>query len=91
MLVLREIVQYDHTTYVEFKRKSNPTRGQGLTTAAFIKNVLELIQSVDKRAAILCYKDSCKANSIYHPSHVPTEGDEFQLYFPSTYNNNGTI
>ena len=88
---VREIVQYDHTTYVDFKRRPIPTRGQGLTTAAFIKNVLSLIQSVNKRAAILCYDDSRKVNSICHPSHVPTEGADFQVYFPRSFNNNGNM
>ena len=77
MPAVREIVQYDHNTYVEFHRRNNKTRGQGLTTAAFIENVVSLIQSIDKRATILCYEDSRKANSICHPSYVPMEGDEF--------------
>lgn len=88
---VREIVQYDHTTYVDFKQKPNPTRGQGLTTVAFIKNVLSLVQSIDKWAAILCYDDSLQANSICHPSHVPTEGAEFQVYFPRCFNHNGNM
>ena len=87
MTTVREIVQYEHTTYVEFHRRNNTTRGQGLTTAAFIKNVISFIQLVDKHAAILCYENSRNANSIYHPSHVPMEGDEFQLYFPRVFSN----
>ena len=91
MPTVREIVRYDHTTYVEFQRRNNSTRGQGLTKAAFIKNMLSLIQSVDKTAAILCYEDSQRANSICHPSHVPMEQGEFEIYFPRAYSYKGRI
>ena len=93
MTTVREIVRYKHTTYVEFQRRNNSTRGQGLTKAAFIKNMLSLIQSVDKCAAIVCYNDSSKANSICHPSHVPMDQNEFDIYFPRAhiYNNRITI
>ena len=53
MPIVREIVQYEHTTYVEFHRRNNPTRGKGLTTVVFIKNVLSLIQSIVKSAVII--------------------------------------
>ena len=43
MPAIREIVRYEHTTYVEFQRRNNSKRGQGLTMAAFIKNVLALL------------------------------------------------
>ena len=88
---VREIVRYEHTTYVEFQRRNNSTRGQGLTKAAFIKNMLSLVQSVDKTAAIICYEDSSGTNSIYHPSHVPMEQDEFEIYFPRAHAHNGRI
>ena len=63
-----------------------------MTKSAFIKNMLALIQSVDKTAAILSYDDSSQANSICHPSHVPSDHDEFKIYFPkATQTNRGLI
>ena len=91
MPILREIVKYEHTTYVEFHRRNNPTRGKGLTTVFFIKNVLSLIQSIEKSAAIICYEDNHQANSICHPSHVLMESDEFKLYFTREFKNLGRI
>ena len=71
--------------YVEFQRRNIKTHGQGLTTAAFIKDILSLIQSVNKLAAICYYDDSCKANSICHPSHISMDQEELEHYFPRTY------
>ena len=90
MPTAREIVQYEYTTYVELQRSKNTARGQGMTLTAFIKNMLALIQSVDKMAAILGYEDP-SINSICHPSHVPFDQEEFVKYFPRAYTNQGRM
>ena len=68
--------------YVEFCRRNNSTRSQGLTKVAFIKNMLSLVQLVDKCVTILYYEDSSHTNSICHPIHVLMEQEEFEIYFP---------
>ena len=87
---VREIVQSSHTAFVELHRGTRK-KSQHLTTSAFIKNMLAMFLSVDKRAAIVCYEETQKFNSICHPMHVPDSPSEFARYFPRVYNTRGTV
>lgn len=87
---VRELAQASHTAFVELHRAAKP-QGPQLPTAVFIKNVLAMFLSVDKRAAILCYDVSQNFNSICHPVHVPTATEEFARYFPRVYHTRGSI
>ena len=86
----REIAQSTYTTYCELHRA--PKHGSPPITKTFlIKNFLALLLSCDKRAAILCYDETKKINSICHPNHVPKNKDDFEKYFPHVYTTKGSM
>jgi len=87
---LREQIQSTFTCYVEMHR-SNRNKHAQLTPTIFIKNVLAMLLSVDKKVAILCYDPNKTYNSICHPVHVPSTSLEFSHYFPRVYTARGTI
>ena len=87
---VREQAQATHTAFVEL-HKALKKSAYHITASVFVKNMLALFLSVDKRAAILCYDASKTFNSICHPAHVPTTSEEFSRYFPRVYNSKGTI
>jgi len=86
---IREKAQATHTAFVELHRGAR--KGQHVPASVFIKNILAMLLSVDKRAAILCYEQERNFNSICHPVHVPTATEEFTRYFPRVYNTRGTV
>ena len=85
----REIVQCTHTSFCEFQRKQN--KNKPITKTTFVKNMLAIIQGVDKTAAILGYSTESKINSICHPNHVPESQEEFEQYFPRTFSARGNM
>jgi len=88
---VRETVQSTHTAFVELHRGKRPQGSQNIPPSIFIKNMLAMFMSVDKKAAILCYDKDKKFNSICHPMHVPASKEEFERYFPRVYNTRGTV
>ena len=87
----REIVRNVHVGFCDCQRKFNAYNGLKITKTVFMKNILALIQRADKHAAIIGYKDEIKINSLCHPNHVPHDNDEFEKYFPRTYNGKGNM
>ena len=81
---LREIAKSTYISFCDCQRR-NKTNSQHISKIAFIKNVLALLQSVYKHAAILAYNSKAKLNSLCHPNHVPTNDEEFIKYFPRVY------
>jgi len=89
---VREQVQNSHVSFVELHRGAKASvNSKYITTSVFIKNVLAMLLSVDRRAAILCYEHEKTFNSICHPVHVPVAKEEFARYFPRVYNTRGTM
>jgi len=89
---VREQVQNSHVSFVELHRGVKASvNSKYITTSVFIKNVLAMLLSVDRRAAILCYEHEKTFNSICHPVHVPVAKEEFARYFPRVYNTRGTM
>jgi len=88
---VRETVQSTHTAFVELHRGKRPQGSQHIPPSVFIKNMLAMFMSVDKKAAILCYEKDKNFNSICHPMHVPASKEEFERYFPRVYNTRGTV